>query len=377
MGVNDRSIGFFCSSISWGGLEMNLLKYAQWLHERGWRVVLFCVKNTPIDQSHEGMAFAKCHIGRNHKYFDFKNARRAARMFDHYELEYVWITDTRDMDTAGIACRRSAISPTLVYQQAMQLGVKKKDWIHTMRYRRIDIWIALLPYLRRQLHDLTRIDMNKVVEIPLGVDLKSLEYQGTREQAQLTFRLPSGTTAIGVIGRFDKLKGQLFVIKAMAKLVEQGLPVHLLIVGESTRNEANTYEQNMREAVAALGLTQHVTIHPFIQDVERFYKAVDILAVPSAGETFGMVTIEGMACGCAVIGTDTSGTPEILDHGGCGLLYEPDNLNQFVDLCSTLVTHPDKRHELSYKATERVHEMYDINNVLDRIQEELVSRRKR
>ena len=40
MGVNDRSIGFFCSSISWGGLEMNLLKYAQWLHERGWRVVL-------------------------------------------------------------------------------------------------------------------------------------------------------------------------------------------------------------------------------------------------------------------------------------------------------------------------------------------------
>jgi glycosyltransferase involved in cell wall biosynthesis len=56
--------------------------------------------------------------------------------------------------------------------------------------------------------------------------------------------------------------------------------------------------------------------------VEIFYSAIDVFAMPSFGETYGMVTLEAMAAGKPVIGTDKDGTKEILQSGKLGYVYE-------------------------------------------------------
>jgi glycosyltransferase involved in cell wall biosynthesis len=259
-----------------------------------------------------------------------------------------------------------------VYQQAMQLGISKRDLIHTIRFRRIEVWITLLSYLYNQISERTRMDMNRVHEIPLGIDLSKIDKGLTKISSRGSFKLPPEGCLLGVIGRFDPLKGQLFVIGALRKLHDLGIRAHLLLVGESTRGEGQDYEKQLVGLTKQLGLDQFVHIRPFIEDVERFYAAVDVCVVPSAGETFGMVTIEAMSAGCAVIGTNTSGTPEILGHGEYGMVYTPNDLDEFVKKAVRLCKDERLRTAFGLKAAQVVKEKYDLAKVMDATEELLL-----
>ena len=68
-------LGYLCSSESWGGLEMNHVRNAIWMKERGHQVVLLCVKNTPIEKFALSNNIEVTHIEKHKKYYDFKKAK--------------------------------------------------------------------------------------------------------------------------------------------------------------------------------------------------------------------------------------------------------------------------------------------------------------
>lgn len=67
-----------------------------------------------------------------------------------------------------------------------------------------------------------------------------------------------------------------------------------------------------------------------------FYKKAEIYVQPSFYETFGKTTLEAMACGCPVIGSNTSATPEVL--GNCGLLFDPYDVNDLKIKIETMIS---------------------------------------
>ena len=71
-----ESIGFFCSSPSWGGLELNVLRLAGWLSDRGMPVTILAPGGTPLNRraSVEGRAVSV--VGTHRRYFDLGAARR-------------------------------------------------------------------------------------------------------------------------------------------------------------------------------------------------------------------------------------------------------------------------------------------------------------
>ncbi len=74
------------------------------------------------------------------------------------------------MDTLGWAKRLSSHSFKLLYQQAMQFGVAKRDVFHTLRFRPIDAWVSTLEFLRNQVERATRFPKERIHVVPLGVD---------------------------------------------------------------------------------------------------------------------------------------------------------------------------------------------------------------
>ena len=85
----------------------------------------------------------------------------------------------------------------------------------------------------------------------------------------------------------------------------------------------------------------------------------------SKGETFGMVTIEAMMCGLPVIGTESSGTPEILGHGKHGLLFEPNSVKDASKKIRTLLEDPDLAKKLGVKAQKKALKKYALDKVID------------
>ena len=102
---------------------------------------------------------------------------------------------------------------------------------------------------------------------------------------------------------------------------------HVVLLGEPTVNEGGDYFEAMKEKIESENLKDRVTIRPFMKDVSIFFRAVDWFVMATKAETFGMVTVESLACGTPVLGSNAGGTPEILTGGELkgGVLFETLN----------------------------------------------------
>lgn len=365
-----RVIAFYCSSTSWGGLEMNTARYALWMKEAGYRVVVYAVRETPFFRQATMQGLTVKVVHRNKKYFDILSARRLARTFQNDEISLVWFRDTRDMDTLGWAKRFSNSSFKLLYQQAMQFGVAKRDVFHTHRFRPVDAWVSTLQFLRQQVLSSTRFPPDKIHVVPLGVDTSRLRVgDKLRSEARAHYRLNDDAFIFGVIGRLDPLKGQHLAIQALYKLHERGGKAHLLLVGEPTLNEGDEYSRHLHAIVRDLKLEAFVHFHPYTSEVFYFYHAIDVFMLCSKGETFGTVTIEAMACALPIIGTNSSGTPEILDQGKCGMLVDAENTDQWTDAMEGMMMKSVDVVAMGVAAQKRFQENYSKEISVQRMKE--------
>jgi len=350
------NIAFYCSSVAYGGLEMNFVRYATWMKEAGWRVLIYCVNDTPIHRDALQSQHEIVIIQRNKKYFDLPNAWRVKNMFASQNIDICWFRDTRDFSILGLVKRLSGKKFKLLYQQAMQFGVSKKDPFHTMRFSPVDAWVSTLDFLAQQVKTMTHFAHDRIHIIPLGVNIENLQVEkNLKVQSREYFNLPQDKKIIGIIGRLDPLKGQDVAIRAIHQLTQTGNDAHLLIVGESTLHEGNSYENKLHQLAEELKVSDRVHFRPYNKEVFRFYHAIDIFALCSKGETFGTVTIEAMACNVPVVGTASSGTPEILQYGKCGLLYEPGDHNMLAEKLRLLIEDPQYANSLANAASERFH----------------------
>lgn len=108
------------------------------------------------------------------------------------------------------------------------------------------------------------------------------------------------------VGRFVEEKRPLLLVDLLAELGRRGIPAHLRMVGNGH------LEDQTRQHVASLGLSEHVTFEGYHAKVEPFYAEADILLLPSFLEGCPMVVLEAMRAGLPVLTTDGGGTRELL-----------------------------------------------------------------
>ena len=158
------------------------------------------------------------------------------------------------------------------------------------------------------------------------------------------------------------------MVELVAKMQHQYPDFHLMLVGEPTKHEGDEHYKSILDLVAKEKLQDRVHILPFMSDIEKAYAAMDIAIMASAGETFGMVTIEAMMSGLPVIGTNTSGTPEILGQGKFGMLYTPNQLNEAATGLEQLLQSEEKRRSIGMKAQKHALKYYSMKSVMNQLE---------
>ncbi len=130
---------------------------------------------------------------------------------------------------------------------------------------------------------------------------------------------PDGQVArFAVVGRVMPQKAQHLAIEALA-LARAVIPdLQLVVVGEGRCG----YAKDLRITVDRLGLEGAVSFAGEIEDRDFIYSGCDAVLVCSVMEALGRVAAEAMARGLPVIARDTGGSPELIDHGVCGLLFD-------------------------------------------------------
>jgi len=311
-------LAYLCSSTSWGGLEMNHLRNASWMLERGHSVAIICIKGSPVDVNAASFNLPIIYIAKHKKYYDFKQGKALFRLLKEHSFTHLLIRSTLDMSITAYVKRKFKDKLHTSYFMEMQLGVKKTNLMHTLRFKYIDLWSCPLKWLKEQVIELTHYK-NKLIVTPSGMDLSQFNNLPSAEASRALLDLPTNTFLFGLIGRFDFQKGQLLLLEAM-KLTNRS-DYGVVLLGDPTVDEADQIMEKINTAVYDEGLKDRVFLRSFRKDAETFYNAVDWLVMATKAETFGMVTIESLACGTPVLGSNAGGTPEILENKRGGELF--------------------------------------------------------
>ena len=163
-------------------------------------------------------------------------------------------------------------------------------------------------------------DPAKIAVIPCGVDT-ALFAPGDAEAARASLGLSAGPLLL-YVGRIAPIKGLETLLDALGCLRGAGHPARLVVVGGDADERLDSHEAELRRKVARQGLAGAVT---FVgaQPQERlrdYYVAADVTVLPSYYESFGMVALEAMACGSAVIASRVGGLQTTVRDGVTGLL---------------------------------------------------------
>jgi glycogen synthase len=151
-----------------------------------------------------------------------------------------------------------------------------------------------------------------------------------------------------VVGRLVSDKGVDVLIEALAHLRAQGLAPRLTVVGEgpeSARLKALVFDRGVKAQVQFVGVQTGGAL-------ARLLNQHQILVVPSRWqEPFGLVALEGIACGCVAVGSAGGGLPEAI--GPCGVTFPNGNSARLAEALADLLRHPVAR--AGYRASAPAH----------------------
>jgi glycosyltransferase involved in cell wall biosynthesis len=149
-----------------------------------------------------------------------------------------------------------------------------------------------------------------------------------------------------MVGKLQQGKRQEDALRAMAELRDQGLQVHLWLVGARDPD----YGHFLDIMVGEYNLQAQVKFFGQVDNALPYIQQADVLLLCSRCEAFARVVIEAMKAGKPVIGTNSGGTVEQITEGFNGLLYEPQNYRELAEKIRFLYHRPDKVQEMGGQA---------------------------
>jgi glycosyltransferase involved in cell wall biosynthesis len=152
---------------------------------------------------------------------------------------------------------------------------------------------------------------------------------------------------LAAVGRLAAVKNYALLLRAVALLVSQGVPLKLKIVGDGPERT------NLETQATAAGIDKYVEFLGFRADVAAILSTADMFVLSSVSEGLPMAALEAMQVCLPIVATRVGGMPQVVREGVNGFLVESGNAEQLADRIRFLADHPDLL--LQYGAASRAH----------------------
>jgi len=184
-----------------------------------------------------------------------------------------------------------------------------------------------------QLVSLHHADPARIDVAHPGVDLDVFR-PGDRHAARTKLGLPPDEKVVAFVGRIQPLKGPDVLLRAAAKLPR----VHVVIAGGPSGSGLTAPDGLVRLA-DELGITARVTFLPpqSRENLATLFQGVDLVAVPSYSESFGLVALEAQACGTPVAAAAVGGLPVAVRDGVSGTLVSGHDVDRWAHAIDDLL----------------------------------------
>lgn len=190
-----------------------------------------------------------------------------------------------------------------------------------------------------QLRTLYGVDPDRIEIVAPAVD-HAFFAPGNRAQARRAINLPEDPQILLFVGRIQALKGLDVAIAAFA---QTGDPEALMVVvGGPSGPEGEAEHARVEKLAADLGVAHRIIWRePQPHELlSTYYRACNVVLVPSRSESFGLVALEAAACGTPVVAAAVGGLRTLVEHGRTGFLVEGRDPAVFGAYAGEIISNP-------------------------------------
>jgi glycosyltransferase involved in cell wall biosynthesis len=225
--------------------------------------------------------------------------------------------------------------------------------IRRLLYRRVDrvhtVSHSLRESLVRQGFRADRIEV-----IANGVDTARFQ-PGSMEEARRETGLPLDATILGLVGRFGAFKRHAELIQAFEQLAPVDPGLALLFAGGG-----GPHEQATRARAAASPFASRIHFAGFQEDPRPWYRALDLLVIPSVNEGLSNALLEAMASGVPPLGHTACGNGEVIEDSVNGYLRDLGSVDRLRDALSHALASRNALASLGEAARRTVEARYSL-----------------
>lgn len=277
----------------------------------------------------------------------------------HWYLRVVWLMLRNRPDCVHAndirACRIAAL-PARLLRIPLLFTVRDSKSPHewygghwhraTKHCKRV---ITLSKEMAAEVSDRIGVPKNLIVAINSIVDTHKFApvRASDRRVRRRALNIGDGEFAIGVVGVIREKKGQLALIEnTLPELFARITNAKVYFLGDF-EPDRDAYAAKSRDAVESLGLAERVIFYGHSTEIVDWYKALDMVLVPSQYEGLARCMIEAMASGVPVVSFDVCSAREMLEDTGAGLVVPQGDYESLIGAIEQLAMEKEQQEAMA------------------------------
>lgn len=343
-----------CLSPNLGGLELYMQRLSLYLHSQA-QTHICIAEHSKLDASFcEFPATQKLRL-RKHAWKNiFKNAKHLASYIDTNKIDVVHMHWTKDLPLCVFAKHLSQRKPKLIQSRHMNMTRFKGDFYHRHLYKNIDLMIAVTEQVKQQIIRFVPDEICPPIKVsyigaPTYKELSEDSTQALRQQYRL-----DDNFVVALAGRIEPAKGQALLVEALEELDKSNIQV--LLIGDAMEED---YLQQLKNTIDNKGLASQIVFTGFVNNVQNLMAVSDCVVLATDKETFGMVLVEAMHTGTAVLASNSGGPLEIIDSNKNGLLFSSGDAYDLAKQLNNYIENNDFRAQLANAGKEKAALMFE------------------
>ena len=257
-------------------------------------------------------------------------------------------------------------------------GYALSSWVEKTAYEAAAAIIAVSEGMRQDiLRSYPDVDPAKVKVVHNGIDV-SLWNRDEGDDAVRALGIDPELPSVVFVGRNTRQKGVPYLLRAAAKLpadVQLVLCLGAADTPELAAETARLIEELQSQRSGVILIERMLPRNELIQVLSH----ATAFACPSIYEPLGIVNLEAMACGAAVVASATGGIPEVVQHGETGLLVEIEQVtdgtgtpldpekfvSEFAAALTEVVSDPERARAMGQAGRRRAEEHFSWESITE------------
>jgi len=260
-------------------------------------------------------------------------------------------------------------------------GYDASSWVEKTAIEMADAVIAVSKETKEDVLKYFNVEESKIKVIYNGINLQ--QYNITTDSSTLDeYGIDKSKPFVLFVGRITRQKGIIHLVNAI-KYIDPETQIVLCAGAPDTKDIG----KEMEDAVNNVKKTRHnvIWIDKMLEkeQIIQLYSHADVFCCPSIYEPFGIINIEAMACGTAVVASAVGGIKEVVVDGETGILvpleqqkvapFEPVDPDKFArDLANginTLISNKALRETMALKGRKRVEDYFDWSSIAKQVED--------